>query len=137
MEKNTSESQHIIEYLKEHYTIIPEHYRNFLIRYAADKSRLNPHEAYSVNNENFLSDLKKISIAYANCNDTSLTVQRALTIIKLFNEYEAHMDPKKLIDLSLELDKLYMDSGLSVRNTDTVIRKLTLNVKGSKRNGNL
>lgn len=136
MENEPSERRFILEYIKENLPNMSLDDREFLIRYIASKKKLNPDHIYAVNCENFLEDLKKLSTIYLNCYDTTLTVQRVLTIVKLFQEYENEMDYEKLIDLSIQLDKLYMDSGLSVRNTDTVLKKIKID-KGPKRNGSL
>ena len=74
--------------------------------------------------EPFLNDLKILTDSYADCNNTALTAKRMSYIIDLFSKASFCEDELDLEDLSLRLDKLYIDSGLSVRNTDTVLKKI-------------
>ena len=123
MDKNY-ETKEILNYVKNNISKISDDMREFLIRYAVSKSRLNPYEIYSVNKRNFLNDLKILTDTYINCNNTALTAKRMSYIIDLFTKASFCEDELDLEDLSLRLDKLYIDSGLSVRNTDTVLKKI-------------
>lgn len=123
MDKNY-ETKEILNYVKNNISKISDDMREFLIRYAVSKSRLNPYEIYSVNKRNFLNDLKILTDSYADCNNTALTAKRMSYIIDLFSKASFCEDELDLEDLSLRLDKLYIDSGLSVRNTDTVLKKI-------------
>ena len=123
MDKNY-ETKEILNYVKNNISNMSDDMREFLIRYAVSKSRLNPYEIYSVNKRNFLNDLKILTDSYVDCNNTALTAKRMSYIIDLFNKASFCEDELDLEDLSLRLDKLYIDSGLSVRNTDTVLKKI-------------
>lgn len=125
----------ILEHIKDNIEDISDNDREFFIRYIISKSKLNPNETYYVNENNFLNDLKKLTDLYIDCVNTSLTAKRMSIVIELFNKVSFSMGEEELIDLSIELDKLFIDSGLPVRNTDTVLRKIKFNNEGSIKNG--
>lgn len=129
--KENMEKTILLEHIKDNIEDISADDREFLIRYIISKSKLNPNEAYYVNENNFLNDLKKLTDLYIDCVNTSLTAKRMSIVIELFNKVSFSIGEEELIDLSIELDRLFIDSGLPVRNTDTVLRKIKFNSEGS------
>lgn len=133
MSEKKEELSIILDFVKRNVRNMSDNNREFLIRYSASKAKLNPEESYSVDKNNFLNDLKVLTDSYSNCNNTALTAKRMSKIIELIKSVNFDMGENELDDLSLELDELYIESGLPVRNTDTVLKKIRVRDKDEER----
>lgn len=99
--------------------------RKFFLAYILNKYRyknVNQINDYEVDINSLINDLRVLNSFLMDSNDTSLTTCRINKELRLIERVLNNADSKELEDISFELDILYFESGLPIRNTDTVMK---------------
>lgn len=127
MDRYNEELKEIMAYLKEVNPSIEE--KRFLIEYLTRSARKNYNkpEKYSVNVKSLMKDVQVLNDKLSLDNDTNLLKSRLSKEIDLLNgiiKLTENEDFREMNKISYELDRLYIDSDMPLRNTDTVIKAI-------------
>lgn len=121
-----SELQLISDFLKNNNNISPST-KKFLLRYVVKKysyGEVNKEQPYKVDVISIKEDIKCLIKKISTIEQTSLVILKMNKLLKLMDVLFEIKNEDDLYDLSYELDKLYLEFGMPIRNTDTIVRKL-------------
>lgn len=111
---------------------ISEGERKFLINYMG-KMKRRSEPLTDINVENVVDDVRKLNQFLQDSDDTilvKLRINKELDIINTLSE--GINDKEKLVEASYQLEQLYYQSDMPIRNTNTVLKK----IEQSKKKGN-
>jgi hypothetical protein len=115
----------ILKYLSDNTRLVTAEERRYLIHYAS-KLLINdienkPEESM----EDVIESLKQYNLSLKNNSDTSVVIERInleLELIRMINDYYNGADNKEII--SYNLDKLYLESDMGIRETSSLAHTL-------------
>ena len=120
MKKNDSYN-YIANYLLEHKNDLPEEELRFLINYLAKLREQGIENKLNPNKKDIINDLARLNQEMKSGELTSLTFDRLERELVLYNKLINNED---LVDISYELDKLYMENDMPIRDNSVLVRKL-------------
>jgi len=120
---------YIVDYIKNNKHSLDAEELKFLLNYTLNLKETNLNSIEHINKKMLINDLKKLHENISKGPLTSISYQRLQTEMNLF---EALLNEENLDDISYELDKLYLESDMGVRENSTLARKLHSQKKVSR-----
>ena len=109
--------EYIINYIKNNKSKLPKNELKFLLSYASSLKKVTAEPS----SKTIVEDLKELYKYLKTGPLTSIAVERLKKVMWLF---EAILQNENLDEISYELDKLYIECGLSVRQNSALVKKI-------------
>lgn len=116
--------QQLAKYIKKNKNNLSKKTLIFLLNYAAAIKEQNTENVEQCNKKEIIQDLIELNKISKSGALTTITCERLERELKLF---EAILNNKNLEEISYELDKLYIEAGLGVRNNSVLTKTLLTN----------
>jgi len=122
VDKFNNTYDYIIDYIKNNKTNLNIEELKFLLNYAAILKENNLENIMNADIGLIIGDLKKLHKNISDGQLTSISFQRLETELKLF---DAILKNENLDDISYELDKLYIECDMGVRENSVLAKRLS------------